>query len=133
MESNSIEKLLESILQEISLLTVQTKASAIKRFNAEYLTTDVRKRAYEKFDGEKTLKEISDELGCNLRTLQIFGASLVENNLVDFIKQGNSKILSKNISKIAVYYAQKELTKEDIDDGQVWGTNNHVRRIFNNI
>lgn len=119
METNSIEKLLESILQEISLLTVQTKANAIKHFNAEYLTTDVRKKAYEKFDGEKTLKEISDELGCNLRTLQVFCASLIENNLVDFTKQGNSKILSKNISKIAVYYAQKELTKEDIDDGQV--------------
>lgn len=35
METNSIEKLLESILQEISLLTVQTKANAIKHFNAE--------------------------------------------------------------------------------------------------
>lgn len=119
MESNSIEKLLESILQEISLLTVQTKAIAIKNFNAEYLTTDVRKKAYEKFDGEKTLKEISDELGCSLRTLQVFSASLIEDNLVDFTMQGNSKILSKNISKIAVYYAQKELTKEDIDNGQV--------------
>lgn len=119
MELNSIEKLLESILQEISLLTVQTKVTAIKQFNEDYLSTDVRKKAYEKFDGEKTLKEISDELGCNLRTLQVFGASLIENNLVDFAKQGNSKILSKNISKIAVYYAQKELKKEDIDDGQV--------------
>ncbi len=119
METNSIEMLLQLILQEISLLTVQTKATAIQLFNSEFLTTDVRKEAYEKFDGEKTLKEISDELGCNLRTLQAFGANLIENNLVDFAKQGNNKIFSKNISKIAVYYAQKELTKEGTTDGQV--------------
>lgn len=44
MELNSIEKLLESILQEISLLTVQTKVTAIKQFNEDYLSTDVRKK-----------------------------------------------------------------------------------------
>ncbi|MBR5222597.1 MAG: hypothetical protein IKV81_00315 [Clostridia bacterium] len=117
MDVNSIETLLESILQELSLLTVQTKATAIQRFNTEYLTTDVRKKAYEKFDGEKTLKEISDELGCNLRTLQVFSATLIENNLIDFQKQGNNKILSKNTSKIAIYYAAQDLKKEEINNG----------------
>lgn len=113
MENKKVEQLLESILQELSLLTVQTKVNALQRFKVEFLTSDMRRIAYEKFDGVKTLKEISDEINCKLNTLQVFVALLIENDLVGVEKQGNSKIIHKDTSKIAVYYAQKDLQKED--------------------
>lgn len=112
MENQKVEQLLELILQELSLLTVQTKANALQRFKEEFLTSDMRKSAYEKFDGIKTLKEISDEINCKLHTLQVFVALLIENDLVGVGKQGNNKIIHKDTSKIAVYYAQQDLLKE---------------------
>lgn len=117
MDHSNIEFLLKSILDEIRLLTVQTKADAIRRFHSEFLTSDMRKKAYEKFDGTKTLKEISEEINCKLNSLQVFVSNLVEKDLVDVTKQGNSQLVSKSISKIAVYYANNDLAKKEELDG----------------
>lgn len=117
MNTDNIEILLRSLLDEVSLLTVQTKAEAIKRFNSDFLTSEMRKNAYEKFDGYKTLKEISEEIGCKLNTLQVFVSLLVEKDLVDVTKQGKVQLISKNISKIAVFYANKDLIEEKQIDG----------------
>ena len=72
MNNIRTEELLEAILQEVSLLTVSTKANAIQRFNKEFLTSDMRRKAYELFDGTKTLKEISEEIGEKQNSVQIF-------------------------------------------------------------
>lgn len=117
METTNLEKLVQSLLQEVSLLTVPTKAAAIQRFNKDFLTSEMRIKAYEKFDGIKTLTEISQEIGCKINTLQVFVAQLIENNLVDVTKQGNNKLISKSITKIAVYYATKDLQKEENVNG----------------
>ncbi len=47
LENNNIEKLLKALLDETKLLTVQTKAEAIRKFNADFLTSDLRHQMYE--------------------------------------------------------------------------------------
>lgn len=117
MDTTKLETLLETLLQEVSLLTVSTKVDALKRFKADFLTSDLRKQAYEYFDGSKTLKEISDITGLKQNSIQIFAQQLVEKDLIDVAKQGNNKLYSKSISKIAVYYAELDLQKEEINNG----------------
>lgn len=117
METNKIEKLLETLLQEVSLLTVSTKADALKRFKNDFLTSDLRKQAYELFDGNRTLKEISEITGQKQNSIQIFAQLLVEKDLIDVTKQGNNKLYSKSISKIAVYYTELDLQKEEAANG----------------
>jgi len=117
MNNIRTEELLEAILQEVSLLTVSTKANAIQRFNKEFLTSDMRRKAYELFDGTKTLKEISEEIGEKQNSIQIFAQQLVAKDLLAVTKQGNNKLYSKSISKIAIYYATQDLKKEEINNG----------------
>ena len=109
LENNNIVKLLKALLDETKLLTVQTKAEAIRKFNADFLTSDLRHQMYESFDGVRTLQQISTDINCKLNTLQVFAQQLVDKDLVDYEMKGNARILSKSLSKIAVYYANKEL------------------------
>lgn len=104
-----ISVILLQILEEIKLLTVKTKADSAQEFNKEYLNSDLRKQMYNAFDGERTLSEISADIGCKINTLQIFAQSLIEKDLVDFETKGNSRIINKSASKIAIYYANKKL------------------------
>ena len=67
MENNNIEKLLKALLDETKLLTVQTKAEAIRKFNADFLTSDLRHQMYESFDGVRTLQQISTDIKCSLQ------------------------------------------------------------------
>ena len=108
MDGN-VEYLLKAILDELQLLTVKTKTQAVQRFNAEFLTSDLRRQMYEAFDGQRTLQQISADTGCKINTLQIFAQSLVEKDLVNFEVQGSARIFSKALSKIAIYYANREL------------------------
>ncbi len=117
MDKTRVEALLEAILQELSLLTVSTKANALQRFNKEFLVSDMRRKAYELFDGTKTLKEISEEIGEKQNSVQIFAQQLVAKDLLVVTKQGNNKMYSKSISKIAIYYAAQDLKKEETDNG----------------
>lgn len=109
MENTNIEKLLKDLLEETRLLTVQMKAEALKKFNEDFLTSDLRRQIYDAFDGERTLQQISNDLCCKINTLQIFVQQLVDKDLVDFETKGNARIIKKSLSKIAVYYANKEL------------------------
>lgn len=109
MENSNIERLLNELLEETKLLTVQTKAEALKKFSNEFLTSDLRRQMYEALDGERTLQQISSDTGCKINTLQIFVQQLVDKDLVDFDTRGNARIISKSLSKIAVYYANKQL------------------------
>lgn len=109
MENNKIEKLLTELLEEVRLITVQTKVDALKKFSEEFLTSDLRKQMYEAFDGEKTFAQISADLGCKLNTLQVFAQLLTDKDLVNYETKGNARILSKSFSKIAIYYSNKQL------------------------
>ena len=117
METNKIETLLETLLKEVSLLTVSRKAEALKRFKKDFLTSDLRKQAYSLFDGTKTLKEISEITGQKQNSMQIFAQLLVEKDLIGVTKQGNNKLYSRSIQKIAVYYAELDLQKEESING----------------
>lgn len=109
MDANNIEKILKELLEETKLLTVQSKAEAIKKFNEEFLVSNLRRQMYEAFDGARTLQQISADIDCKLNTLQVFAQLLVDKDLVDYEMKGNARIISKSLSKIAVYYANKEL------------------------
>ena len=117
MENKKTEELLEAILQELTLLTVSTKATALQRFNKEFLISEMRRKAYELFDGTKTLKEISEHIGEKQNSVQIFAQQLVAKDLLAVTKQGNNKMYSKSITKIAVYYAAQDLKKEEVNNG----------------
>ena len=109
MENNKIEMLLQNLLEEVQLLTVSTKVEAMEKFTNEFLTSDLRRNMYDAFDGERTLPEISNDIGCKINTLQIFAQQLVDKGLVDYTFRGNARIIRKSISKIALYYASKQL------------------------
>lgn len=109
MNTETIESILKEILEEAKLLTVKTKAESLRRFNNDFLTSDLRKMMYAAFDGERTLPQISSDLGCKVNTLQIFAQQLIDKDLVDYKMQGKAKIISKSLSKIAVYYTNMEL------------------------
>ena len=117
MENKRTEELLEAILQELTLLTVSTKATALQRFNKEFLISDMRRKAYELFDRTKTLKEISEQIGEKQNSVQIVAQQLVAKDLLAVTKQGNNKMYSKSITKIAVYYAAQDLKKEEVNNG----------------
>ena len=55
------------------------------------------------------MPEISDAIGCKINTLQVFAQQLVDKELVEYTFKGNAKIINKSFSKIALYYANKEL------------------------
>ncbi len=109
MENSNIEKLLKELLEETKLLTVQTKAEALKKFSDDFLTSDLRKQMYDALDGVRTPQQISSDIGCKQNTLQIFIQQLVDKDLVDFDTRGNARIIRKSLSKIAVYYVNKQL------------------------
>lgn len=110
--TDNICSLLQELLDELRLLTVQSKAMAMERFQKEFLTSDLRSQMYTAFDGIRTLTEISKDINCKINTLQIFAQTLVENDLVDFQIKGNSRIIKKSISKVAIYYANKDLEEK---------------------
>lgn len=118
MKEDKIIEVLEQLLQEVQLLTVSTKATALNKFKSDYLSTPLKQQMYNAFDGERTLQEISNDLNCKINTLQIFVQKLVENDLVDSKTVGKSRIISKSTSKIAIHYAQKALVQNDIENEQ---------------
>lgn len=114
MDNNKIEMLLSELLDEVRLITVNTKAEAFQMFSQEFLTSDLRVKMYNAFDGQKSLPEISKEIGCKVNTLQIFAQSLIDHNLVDYYVRGNARIISKSASKIAIFYANKRLAESEV-------------------
>lgn len=109
MDSNKIEALLTELLEEVKILTVQAKVESIKQFKADYLTSDLRNQIYEAFDGVRTFQQISAAIKCKQNTLQVFAQLLVDNDLVEYEMKGNARIISKSLSKIALYYANKQI------------------------
>lgn len=114
MNNENVEKLLSELLDEVRLLTTETKSNALERFSKDYLTSELRVKMYAAFDGQRTLPEISKDIGCKINTLQIFAQLLIDNDLVNYSTKGNARILSKSISKIAIYYSRKSLSEKEV-------------------
>ena len=114
MNSENVEKLLSELLDEVKLLTTEAKATALEKFSKDYLTSDLRIQMYATFDGQRTLQEISKDIGCKINTLQIFAQLLIDNDLVNYTTRGNARILSKSTSKIAIFYARKALEEKEV-------------------
>jgi len=108
MDNSKTEKLLQELVDEIKILTAKQKTEAFKMFSEEFLNSDLRKKMYKALDGERTLQQISDDIGCKINSLQVFGQLLIDEDLVDFETRGKSRIINKSLTKIAIYYSNKE-------------------------
>ena len=97
------------ILAELELLTSSIKATALIRFQREFLGTVQRQNMYQAINGENDSQGISQTTNAPLRTVQSFIKELVENDLVDYDKRGKALILRKAISKISTYYLRKDI------------------------
>lgn len=98
-----------SILSELELLTSTTKASALIRFQNEFLVTEQQRKIYTVIDGEKDSQAIADAAGASLRAVQLLIKDLTEKDLVDIEKKGRANIPIKATAKIATYYAQQDI------------------------
>ena len=98
-----------NILSALELLTSSIKASALARFQKEFLITGMQKKIYAEFDGEKDSQTIADVVGSSLRAVQLLIKDLAEKDLIDVQKRGHAIIPYKNYSKIAIYYAHQDI------------------------
>ena len=98
-----------SILSELELLTSTKKAEALIRFQNEFLVTEQQRKVYGAIDGEKDSQAIADAVNASLRAVQILIKDLTEKDLIDTEKRGRATIPSKDISKIATYYAALDI------------------------
>ena len=98
-----------NILSELELLTSSIKASALARFQKEFLLTSMQKKIYAEFDGVKDSETIADVVGSSLRAVQLLIKDLAEKDLIDVQKRGHAIIPYKNYSKIAIYYAHQDI------------------------
>ena len=99
----------KQILAELKLLTSATKATALIRFQQEFLTTDQQRLIFESFDGERDSQAIARDTGIPLRSIQRLIKDLQEKDLIDFGKRGRAVIPIKSIAKVATYYAAKDI------------------------
>lgn len=97
---NYDEKIFQELVEIRKLLTIfaQDKLDEFHaNIKAKYLTTSERQQMYELFDGEKSLKEISDIVKISLEGVRKFCIILEQAGLIDMIeinkKQKNPKRL----------------------------------------
>lgn len=109
LENNNIEKLLKALLDEQNYLLFRLRLKPSENLMLISLHRFKWPQSMSQFDGVRTLQQISTDINCKLNTLQVFAQQLVDKDLVDYEMKGNARILSKSLSKIAVYYANKEL------------------------
>lgn len=106
---NELILLGKQILSELQLLTSSTKAAALVRFQKEFLTTNQQRLIFDAFDGERSSQAIAEDTGISLRSIQRLTKDLQDKDLIDFGKRGKAVIPIKSPSKIAVYYATKDI------------------------
>lgn len=113
-QSNDIATLISlarSILSELELLTSATKATALIRFQSDFLLTYLQRRIYAEIDGEKDSQALADAAGASLRAVQLLIKDLTEKDLINIEKRGRATIPSKAVGKIATYYARQDIIK----------------------
>lgn len=100
-----------SILAELELLTSSVKATALVRFQQEFLLTDLQRKIYNAIDGEKDSQEIAETTGASLRAVQLLIKELTEKDLIDISKRGRSNIPKRSVVKIATYFARQDIAE----------------------
>lgn len=106
---NVLISLASRILSELELLTSGTKATALNRFQSDFLATEQQRKIYEAIDGEKDSQAIADATGASLRAVQLLIKDLTEKDLINVTKNARSKIPSKATAKLATYYARLDI------------------------
>jgi len=97
------------ILAELQLITVSTKVAALVRFKQEFLTTSQQRLIFDAFDGERSSQDIAEDTGISLRSVQQLIKDLQDQDLIDFRKRGKAVIPIKSFSKVATYFATKDI------------------------
>lgn len=88
------ERILEELIAIRKMLTIlsQDKLSDFnEQIKTKYLTTDQRQKMYDLFDGTKTLKEISAEVGTSSEAVRLFAVSLEKAGLLEYVVSAKSK------------------------------------------
>lgn len=117
VDLNELILLGKQILAELQLLTSSTKATALIRFQQEFLTTTQQRLIFEAFDGERDSQTIAEDTGITLRSIQRLIKELQEKDLIDFEKRGRAIIPIKSAAKIATYYAAKDIANGGQENG----------------
>ena len=105
----TLNSICSKILSELELLTSATKASALIKFQSEFLITDQQRKIYEAIDGDKDSQALAVASGASVRSVQTLIKSLLEKDLIDVERKGHSVIPIKSTSKIATYYAKQSI------------------------
>ncbi len=88
------EKILEELIIIRKMLTIlsQDKLAVFNdQIKNKYLTTDQRQKMYDLFDGTKSLKEISDEVGTSSEAVRLFAVSLEKAGLLEYVVSSKLK------------------------------------------
>lgn len=88
------ERILEELIAIRKMLTVlsQDKLSDFnEQVKSKYLTTAQRQKMYDLFDGIKSLKEISDEVGTSSEAVRLFAVSLEKAGLIEYVVSSKTK------------------------------------------
>ena len=109
IDMSELISILGNILSELKLLTSSIKASALVRFQNEFLITDLQRKIYSEIDGEKDSQAIADVTGASLRAVQLLIKDLTKKDLINVQKRGRSIIPDKATAKIAIYYAKQDI------------------------
>lgn len=88
------ERILEELITIRKMLTILSH-DKLSDFNEQikvkYLTTEQRQKMYDLFDGTKTLKEISEEVGTTSEAVRQFAISLEKVGLLAYVINAKSK------------------------------------------
>lgn len=114
---NELILLGKQILTELQLLTSSTKATALIRFQQEFLTTNQQRLIFDAFDGERSSQAIAEDTGISLRSVQQLIKDLQDRDLIDFEKRGKAVIPIKSPSKVATYFAAKDIENGGQENG----------------
>ena len=88
------ERILEELVAIRKMLTIlsQDKLSDFnEQLRTKYLTTEQRQKMYDLFDGTKTLKEISVEVGTSSEAVRLVAVSLEKAGLLEYVVNAKSK------------------------------------------
>lgn len=88
------ERILEELVAIRKMLTIlsQDKLSDFnEQLRTKYLTTEQRQKMYDLFDGTKTLKEISVEVGTSSEAVRLFAVCLEKAGLLEYVVNAKSK------------------------------------------
>ena len=92
------EQLISILIDIRKMLTVLSydKYNDFKKYiEQHYLTTVIRRRMYELFNGKNSLKTIGSKVGTSSEAVRQFAVSLEKDGLLRFVTHNNSKCPEK--------------------------------------